>query len=165
MIWTIPHFPLFHTYLPDPSSLLLPLLRWPPHWGGGHPGAGHWQSYHLRCDCPALRRLCLCSQQARHPGEENSTRPAGGARYGPPRPHSTLLLPHSFLPSSTSLAQARGSVLTLTVAPAPPQASRPGQKAAPTLHSQEWGRHSGLSTPCGSHWLSLPSFHPPTSIL
>lgn len=86
-LWNIHDFPFFHTHLPDPPSCPLSFSpRWSPHWGGGHPGAGHREPHHLRRDCPALGCLCLCSQQAWHAGQKNSTGPAGGARCVPPYP-------------------------------------------------------------------------------
>jgi hypothetical protein len=95
----------FLYFLPHPwplSSLLCFLCRWPPHRSGGHPGSRHRKPHHLRRDCPALRRLCLCSQQAWHPGEKDSAGPAGGARYtlhpspsSYPRPHAQLSTPFS----------------------------------------------------------------------
>lgn len=130
------HFLLFHTHLPDPPSSLLSFLpRWSPHWGGGNPGAGHREPHHLRRDRPALGYLRLCSQQAWHPGEKNSTGPAGGARCVSPHllpcslPHRhpwpksrTLDLPsYLSLPSPSTQARPRGQL------PALPQVARPGK--------------------------------------
>ena len=120
-----------------PASLTLPFLcRWPSHWGGGHPGAGHGEPHHLRRVGPAFRCLRLCSQQAWHPGEEDGTGAAGGARYellnpipcplieipGPAHclilthyPILTLTLP---LPLSRPPAQAKGSS---SLSPSPPE--------------------------------------------
>lgn len=114
-VWNVPALPCFLICLPGPpSSPSRFLLRWPPHWGGGHPGAGHGEPHHLRRDRPALGCLRLCGQQARHPGEENRSGPAGGTRYGPPTPSRGREEPPTqppppapFLASSTSLTKPR----------------------------------------------------------
>lgn len=104
--WNILILPIFLTQL-IPLHFL---CRRPPHWGGGHPGAGHGKPHHLRCDCPALRRLCLCSQQAWHPGEEDSPGSAGGTRYGAAKPLLCLF-------SISALCQRPVPSLTPVLAP------------------------------------------------
>lgn len=109
---TSPHCPLFRTRLPDPPSSPAPFLpRWPPHRGGGHPGAGHREPHHLRRDRPALGRLRLRGQQARHPGEKNSAGPAGGARYLPPHPWARGHGAPTQSRSSPAPGQAAGAAL------------------------------------------------------
>lgn len=108
------YFPSY-TSISDPQPSPLPFLpRWSPYWGGGHPGAGHGKPHHLRRDGPALRRLRLCGQQTWHPGEENSTGPAGGARYGSANPGEEgrdLRIVPSFQPMPNPRALSHPSLL------------------------------------------------------
>lgn len=156
------YVPFFRTHLPDPPTSPIPFLpRRPPYWGGGHPGAGHREPDHLRCDRAALGRLRLCGQQAWYPGEKNSTGPAGGARYLLPTPGEGKTGFHTAPPLALFLASS-------TPCPCPCPSRSPGQANRAGLLSPpgkcvwakflSWAPCAPSSTPSHFHFIISAGF-------